>query len=138
MNLLTTLKAGGRAAAVAAAISMTALAAAPAQAAPPNFSFSLNFGNGYGGPGVYFNYGNTPKKLCLSDRQIYFQLQDYGFHRIKIVKSKGYNVVVIARYQGDWWQLVVNRCTGKIKKAPLDWDGPSFPNMPGFGITLSF
>lgn len=136
MNLLTTLKAGGRAAAVAAALSTAVLVAAPAQAAPPNFNFSLNFGNGYGGPGVYFNYGNSPKKqLCLSDKQIYWQLQSYGFHNIKIVKSKGYKVIVIARWHGDWYQLLVDRCSGKIQKSPFKYK--SF-GAPDFGITLHF
>ena len=82
MSLLTTLKAG----VLAVALGAGALAAAPAQAAPPNFSFSFNLGNG-GGPGVYFNYGGNPKFLCLSDKQIYWQLQSYGFSKIRIVKS---------------------------------------------------
>jgi len=130
MSLLTTLKAG----VLAVALGAGALAAAPAQAAPPNFSFSFNLGNG-GGPGVYFNYGGNPKFLCLSDKQIYWQLQSYGFSKIRIVKSKSYNVILVARWHGDWYQLLVNRCTGKIIKKPLQYFGNG---NTGFNITLSF
>ena len=132
MSLMSTLKAG----ALAVALGTSALAAAPAAAAPPtpNFGFSFNFGNG-GGPGVYFNYGGNPNYVCLSDKQIYWQLKSYGFSKIKIVKSKGYYVIAIARYQGDWWQLAINRCTGKIKKAPLyDYTGYG----TNYGLTLQF
>ena len=136
MTLLTTLKAG----LVAVALGAGGLAAAPAQAAPPNFSFSFNFGNG-GGPGMYFDYGNKPKVLCLSDQQIVWQLKSYGFKSIKIWKSKGYNVLVVARWHGDWYQLLVNRCNGKITKKPMQFHGDVFNgngNGPGFGITLNF
>jgi hypothetical protein len=135
MTLLTTLKAG----LVAVALGAGALAAAPAQAAPPNFSFSFNFGNG-GGPGMNFNYNGNPKFVCLSDQQIVWQLRDYGFRGIRIIKSKGYNVIVVARWHGDWYQLLVNRCSGKIIKKPLNYSGNVFTGNggPGFGITLSF
>jgi hypothetical protein len=144
MSMLTVLKSGGRAAAIAAMLAVpAAIVAAPAQAAPPpppNISFSMHFGNGYGGPGMFFNYGNGPtkKKLCLSDKQIYWQLQDYGFNKIKIVKNKGYKVIVVARYHHDWYQLVVDRCTGKIRKAPLHYFGNGNGPSSQFGITLSF
>jgi len=138
MSMLTVLKSTGRAAVVAAMLAVPAMMAVPAQAAPPNFNFSLQFGNGGGGPGVFFNYGNGPQKLCLSDRQIYWQLQDYGFSKIRIVKNRGYKVIVVARYHHDWYQLVVDRCTGKIRKAPLDYFGSGDGPSSKFGITLSF
>lgn len=141
MTLLTTLKAGGRAAAVAAALGTAALVAAPAQAAPPNFNFSLDFNNNGGGPGIYFNYGNSPKKrLCLSDRQIVRQLRHEGFSRIRFVDNKGYRVRLVARWHGDWYQLVVDRCTGKIRQRPFVFKGHGDPG-PGdfkFGLTLNF
>lgn len=133
MTLLTTLKAG----LVAVALSAGAIAAAPAQAAPPNFAFSFNFGNA-GGPGVYFNFGGKPKVLCLSDKQIVWQLRSYGFRGIQIWKSKGYNVIVVARWHGDWYQLTINRCTGKIVRRPISYEGDFFTPSPGFGITLNF
>jgi hypothetical protein len=139
MNLLTTMKAGGRAAAVAAALSTAALLAAPAQAAPPSVNFSLQFGNGFGGPGVFFNYGNTKKKkLCLSDKQIYWQLGHQGFSRIKIVHEKGYKVIVVARWHGDWYQLLIDRCSGKITRKPFAYKGFGSPGPKDFkfGITL--
>jgi hypothetical protein len=141
MSMLTVLKSTARAAVVAATLAVPAMmVAAPAQAAPPNFNFSMQFGNGFGGPGMKFDYGNGPQKMCLSDKQIYWQLDDYGFNRIKIVKSSGYKVIVIARYHGDWYQLAVDRCTGKIRRAPLHFNGNGNGNGPmsQFGITLNF
>jgi len=130
MTLMSTVQAG----VLAVALGAGALVAAPAQAAPPSFGFSFNFGNG-GGPGMHFNYGGNPNYACLSDRQIFWQLKNYGFKRIQIVKSKGYYVIAVARYQGQWWQLAINRCTGKIKKAPLQgYSGYG----SDYGITLNF
>lgn len=131
MTLMSTVKAG----AVALALGATALAAMPAQAAPPSFQFSMDFGNG-GGPGMKFNFGNKHSKMCLSDKQIVWQLQDYGFKKIKIWKSKGYQAVVVARWHGDWYQLLVDRCTGKISKAPIQ-KYKGFGD-PGAHITLHF
>ena len=135
MTLMSTVKAG----ILAVALSAGAFAAAPVQAAgpTPNFGFSFNFGSGGGGPGMYFNYGGNPKYACLSDKQIYWQLQSYGFKKIQIVKSKGYYVIAVARYQGDWWQIAINRCSGKIKKAPL-YGYNGYGNDYGNGITLQF
>ena len=135
MTLMSTVKAG----ILAVALSAGAFAAAPVQAAgpTPNFGFSFNFGNGGGGPGVYFNYGGNPKYACLSDQQIYWQLKSYGFKKVQIVKSKGYYVIAVARYQGDWWQIAINRCSGKIKKAPL-YGYNGYGNNYGNGITLQF
>ena len=96
MTLMSTVQAG----VLAVALGAGALVAAPAQAAPPSFGFSFNFGNG-GGPGMHFNYGGNPNYACLSDRQIFWQLKNYGFKRIQIVKSKGYYVIAVARYQGQ-------------------------------------
>jgi len=137
MSMLTNLKAGGRAAIIALSLGAASLAAAPVQAAgpTPNFGFSFNFGGGGGGPGMYFNYGGNPKYACLSDKQIFWQLQNQGYNKIKIVKSKGYNVIVVARYKAKWYQLAVNRCSGKIKAAPMNYNGNG---NSGFNITLSF
>ena len=140
MSLISTLKAG----ALAVALGSTAFVAAPAMAAPPppapNFSFSFNVGpNGFGpshdGPGMHFNYNNNPKYMCLSDRQIYRQLQRQGFRSIQIVKSRGYRAIVVARWHGDWYQLLVDRCSGRIQRAPLHWKGNG---MPGPGIHFQF
>lgn len=135
MTLMSTVKAG----VLAVALSAGAFAAAPVQAAgpTPNFGFSFNFGGGGGGPNMYFNFNGNPKYACLSDKQIYWQLQNYGFKKIQFVKSKGYYVIAVARYQGDWWQIAINRCTGKIKKAPL-YGYKGYGNNFGNGITLQF
>jgi hypothetical protein len=136
MNLMSTVKAG----VLAAALGAGALIAAPAQAAPPSFNFSFNFGNG-GGPGMYFNYGGKPKYACLSDQQIYWQLKQAGYKQVQIVKNKGYFVGALARYKGQWYQLAINRCNGKIKAVPASFNGNGNGNgygQPSFGITLNF
>ena len=157
MTFLTTLKTVARATVVAAALGSVAMVAAPAQAAQPNLSFQFKFGNQYGGPGMKFNYGNDPQYMCLSDNQIYWQLKNAGYKQVNIFKSKGYLVIAVARYHFDWYQLLINRCTGKIKAQPVDYmggpgngpgNGPGLYNGPkyngpgngngGFNITLSF
>lgn len=138
MNLFSIIKAG----AVAAALSIGALAATmPANAAPPppNFGFSLHFGNGYGGPGVFFNYGDHPHMMCLSDRQIYWQLQQSGWDHVRIVKTRDTRVIAVASWHHQWYQLLVDRCSGHITQRPVsfhgnNWNGP----ITNFGITLNF
>ena len=131
MTFLTTLKTVARATIVAAALGSVAMVAAPAHAAQPNLSFQFKFGNQYGGPGMQFNYGNNPKYMCLSDNQIYWQLKQSGYKQVDIVKSKGYMVIATARYHFDWYQLLINRCSGKIQAQPVQYNGPG--NGPGNG-----
>lgn len=158
MTFLSTFKTAARATVVAASLGSAALVAMPAQAAQPNLSFQFKFGNQYGGPGMQFNYGNNPKYMCLSDGQLYWQLKNAGYKDVQILKNKGYLVIAVARYHFDWYQLLINRCSGKIKAEPVDYNGPGpgpgpkpypgpkpFPGpgpFPGphngFNITLNF
>ena len=134
MNLLTTIKAG----AIAAALSVTGFAAMPAEAAGPNFGFHLQFGNGFGGNGMYFNYGGR-RQMCLSDRQISWQLDRSGWDHVRIVKSRDTRVIAVASWHHQWYQLLVDRCSGHIDQRPVNfhgnnWNGP----ISNFSITLNF
>jgi len=153
MTFLSTFKTVARATVVAASLGSAALVAMPAQAAQPNLSFQFKFGNQYGGPGMQFNYGNNPKYMCLSDKQIYWQLKQAGYKDVQILKNKGYMVGAVARWHWDWYQLVINRCTGQIKAMPVDYGpgpgpgpgpkpfpgpGPKpFPGGPGFSFQFN-
>ncbi len=139
MSTLNALKIAGRAAVVAAALSASALVAAPAMAAPPppNINFSLQLGNGFGfgGNGVFLNFGNGPKMFCLSDNQIRYQLQYQGWKFPKVVNTIGpQKVVAVAMWQGMWYQMRVDRCSGKVDKVKPVYQKPN----GNFSITLNF
>ena len=132
MTFLTILKTVARATVVAAALGSVAMVAAPAQAAQPNLAFKFKFGNQYGGPGMQFKYGNNPKYMCLSDSQVYWQLKNAGYKDVEIVKNKGYLAIATASWHHDWYQLLINRCSGEIKAQPVQFFGPG--NGPGNGL----
>ena len=141
MTIHTSLKTFGRAALVAAALSATALAAMPAQAAPPppNFNFSLQLGGPsmtFGGGGIQLQLGNGPTQWCLSNSQIRYMLKDDGWKNPKIVKElSSTKVIAVAMWYDDWYQMRVDRCTGKVDKVkPL----PPPKSNGNFSITLSF
>ena len=128
MTLSSTLKTTLRASVVAAVLAGTALTGvAPAQAqANPSFGFSLNFGNDrpnfFGqGPrgGITLNFGDRNYwNYCLSDRQIIRGLENRRYRDVRIVRSenRANNVWVVARQGRDWYQMRVNRCTGKVDR----------------------
>jgi len=126
---------------IAIALGTAAIAAAPAQAAPPPFSFSLNL-NGNGPnypmkPGIVLKFGSPDYfNYCANDYEIKQMLQDEGWHKIMIKQSQNkYNKVwVIARQDGDWYQLRVDRCTGEVDHVhQIDYNG--FGN---FSFSLNF
>jgi hypothetical protein len=132
--ILNTLKAG----VVALALAGTAIAAVPAQAAQPNFGFSLNFGGG-GNGGIILHFGDDDYwDFCLTNKQIVKALNNKGYSKVKLVKeSQSTNKVwAIGRKYGDWYQLRIDRCTGKVDQVkeiyPLDNGGNSF------NLTLKF
>ncbi len=141
MSIRTILKAG----LVAVALGTAAIAAAPAQAAPLPFNFSLNFGGpGFGGPGFYgpkpgitLQFGSPNYfKYCAQDWQIVQMLQGEGWHKVSLQKydNKFNKVWGVGRYQGDWYQFRVDRCTGEVDKVhPIQYNG--FGN---FGFQLNF
>ncbi len=133
MTFLTTLKTGGRVALVAAALGFTALAVVPAQAA----NFSIQLGNN----GIHLH---DHMHSCLDDRGIYRQLDDSGWDHIKIVRSGDDKVIAVASWHHQWYQLLIDRCSGKIYKKPVDFmhhhDHMDDNNVDfgDFHITLSF
>jgi hypothetical protein len=120
MALSTHLKNTVRAGVVALALGGTAvMGVAPAQAAPPNFGFSLQFGNQTPHGGVFLNFGDRDYfKYCLSDRQIESGLRKKGYRNIQEVREerRTNKVWYVARKSGDWYQLRVDRCTGKVDR----------------------
>src|SRR5689334_17336486 len=112
--LLNTLKAG----VVALALAGTAIAAVPAQAASPTFGFSLNFGNNFGNNGgIVLHFGDDDYfDFCLTNGQIIKALNNKGYYKVKIVKESNSSnkVWAIGRKNGDWYQMRVDRCTGKV------------------------
>jgi hypothetical protein len=139
MTLSTALKTGLRAGIVALALGGTALVAAPVQAASPNFGFQLNFGNGgFGGGGIVLHFGDDNYfDYCLTNSQIRSALRNKGYSYVKIVKeSNNTNKVwAIGKKYGDWYQLRVDRCTGKVDRVEQIYpDGPD----NSFNLTFSF
>ena len=132
-----TLKAG----LVALTLAGTALAAVPAQAAQPNFGFSLNFGNVFPGPGggVFLHFGDDNYwDYCLTNRQVIRGLNDRGYSNVKLVKesSSSNKVWAIGRKYGDWYQMRIDRCTHKVDQVreihPIKQGGNQF------NLTFSF
>ncbi|MEO7223719.1 MAG: hypothetical protein ABIY37_14720, partial [Devosia sp.] len=137
MILLNTLKAG----VVALALAGTALAAVPAQAASPTFGFSLNFGNNFGpgNGGIVLHFGDDNYwDVCYTNKQIIQGLNNKGYSKVKIVKESNSSnkVWAIGRKYGDWFQMRVDRCTGKVDQVkqiyPVNNGGNSF------NLTFSF
>ena len=131
MTLLSTIKTTGRAAIIAVALGATALTAAPAYAqrggGGPSLNFELELGGGggnfsiQGGPNQRHGGGRDFDLFGLSNSQIREGLRDYGFRNVQIGRSLGNNRVrVSARYDGDWYTMRVNRCTGRVDRVERD------------------
>ena len=120
MTLSTALKTGFRAGIVALALGGTALvAAAPVQAATPNFGFQLNFGGPGPGGGIVLHFGDDNYfDYGLTNGQIRSALRNKGYRDVRIVReSNNTNKVwAIGRKSGDWWQMRVDRCTHKVDR----------------------
>jgi hypothetical protein len=134
MNLLNTLKAG----VVAIALTGTALtAAAPVQAAQPAFGFQLNFGTGNGG--IVLHFGDDDYwDFCRTNKQIVKGLNNKGYKSVKIVKesNKTNKVWAIGRKSGDWWQMRVDRCSGKVDQVKKIY--PKKKGGAEFNLTFTF
>ncbi|MEO6012395.1 MAG: hypothetical protein ABIQ30_02270 [Devosia sp.] len=123
MILAHSLKTSLRAGIVALAIGGTALVGAvPAQAAPvqPTFGFSLNFGgNGPSGGGIRLKFGDQDYyDSCRTNSQIRSALRNKGYRDVQIVKEDNRNdkVWAVGRKNGNWYQLRVDRCSGKVDR----------------------
>ena len=139
MSMLTTLKTTGRAAIIALAVGGTALVAMPAQAASPSFSFSFGVGNGFSPApgGMKFHFGDDNYfDYCMTNRQIERSLRNYGFRDAQVVRegNKFNKVIAIGRKGGTWYQMRVDRCTGKVDRVTK----LNRRNNNDFNITLSF
>ena len=135
MILLNTLKAG----VVALALAGTAITTLPAQAASPTFGFSLNLLGGGGGGGIVLHFGDDNYfDLCYTNKQIIQGLNNRGYYKVKIVKESNSSnkVWAIGRKYGDWFQMRVDRCNGKVDQVkqiyPVNNGGNSF------NLTFSF
>lgn len=124
MMILNTLKAG----VVALAIAGSALAV-PAQAA----TFSLNLLGGGGNGGIVLHFGDDDYfDFCLTNKQIIAGLNNKGYSKVKIVKesNKTDKVWAIGRKNFHWYQMRIDRCTGKVDQVkeiyPLDNNGLTF------------
>jgi hypothetical protein len=128
---LPSFKSVGRAVLVALVLGSTAMVAAPAQAQPgpslnfhigpggPVFSFGWGGsgpgwgpGPGWGGPGS--GWGSGPS-YCLNNAQISQYLRSNGWRNVDVKNNVGNNRVrVVARWNGQWYQMRVNRCNGQV------------------------
>jgi hypothetical protein len=143
MDMLRTFKISARAAVVALALGATAFTAMPAQAAPSS-SFTLQLGNGgqfgngvqFGNGNIQLQFGNDFINYCLTNSQIKAELHDHGFRKVQIVKKlSARKVVAVGRYYGTWYEMRIDRCTGKVDKVKK-LKKQNISN--GFSITLSF
>ena len=121
MAITNTLKTGLRAGVVALALAgSTLVATAPVQAqSNPSFGFSLNFSNGQPSGGIRLHFGDEDYfDVCRTNRQIVRALRNKGYRDVQIVREQNRNdkVWVVARKHGDWFQMRVDRCTGKVDR----------------------
>ena len=102
----------------AALISLTTLAAVPAQASDvtveigfgaPEYGWSDGYGDDYG-QGHYRHH----MRHRLSADEVRWMLSDSGYHQIRFVGHHGPIYQVSARRHGDMFYLVVSARTGEI------------------------
>jgi hypothetical protein len=112
INIVSTLKAGGKAAVAALMVGAMILPVAPTQAA----EIQLNFGISGGGNGFSFHIGKGGKKFrgdCASVNEIRRSLRR-NFHDLDFIRANGWRVVFEG--EADWndrdYRIIVNRCTG--------------------------
>ena len=116
-----------RAGAVAAALGVSALAALPAQAAPPMYYPHMHhhFGHGFwpgpyfGWPGGYWGYYPQPypRAVCMTDWQVRSSLSARGYYNISLYAPRG-PVIGAEAMRGGWlYALRVDRCSGAIVSA---------------------
>lgn len=145
MTLNPTLKNSLRAGVVAVALVGATLAgSAPAQA---QVGFQLNFGDFRPGPppppgrgpSIVLRFGSPDYfKYCMSDSQIFRSLRNSGYRDVDIVRSQNSSnkVWATARKKTHWYQMRVDRCTGKVDRI-TQIDKYRKPNG-SFNLTFSF
>ena len=98
-----------------AIVSMLALAALPAIAAPPSISFGIQFGNALpplGGP-LLFNNGDN-QDSCISSKSIFRRLSHQGYSNLDMTDQNDQGLVIDARFNHHWYELIVDDCNGDI------------------------
>jgi hypothetical protein len=123
-TFLSTLKTTGRSAIVAMLVGAVALGVAPARAEGPGTSITLDMGNKAGEAGMttMMTQGLTFEDddfdfYCLSDDEVIWGLEAYGFEDVEIVKYlSNHRVVVWADYGWDEYSMRVRLCTGEVYK----------------------
>lgn len=100
-----------RASAVGLTLAGGAMAAVPAQAASPSFTFGFHVG----GPGYHGGYYDPrPTRHCLSDRQVRRMLRRDGFDHIRFTDRRGRIVQVRAEQGRRDFRVTVDSCRGRI------------------------
>ncbi len=97
-----------------------ALATAPAQAAEPQFSFSIqtpdgeiNFGNG-GVQSRQFRPQHDRRPVCLEERGLQRAVARQGFRDVDFLDWRGPRINAVGEFRGRTVSFDVNRCTGEV------------------------
>jgi hypothetical protein len=102
----------------AALISLTTLAAVPAQASDinvqigfgaPDYGWSDGYGHGHG-----HRHGHHHRMHRISTDEVRWMLRDSGYHHIRFFDDRGPVYQLSARKHGDMFYLVVSARTGEI------------------------
>lgn len=141
----TTLKSFTRAAVVALALGVTAIAAAPAQAAGTvQFGFSIqspdgssfSFGNG-GFSGRHFQ-PRQQRRTCLADWQAANVASTRGFSHVKVKSTSRHTVKLTGWFRGHAYTMNVGRCSGKLTNIAKiqshgNWGNQGWGHQQGWG-----
>lgn len=141
-------KAIARAATIVLALGAVGLTAMPAQAqSRPNASFSLELGNGqlqmHGGQRRGPGFGPNPDRgsyrpqVCLSDRDIYRGLRDYGYRVLDLGRERRGVIEVYAEQGRRTYAMDIERCTGWVSNI-REIRSYGRPHRPGGGYGLQF
>ncbi len=98
---------------LAGTLALSAGVATPTQAQGLSFSF----GNGvmHNGVELRFRNGHFDNNYCLNSREIRSQLRAQGFRDVQVIRDLGHRTVLaVGRKGSQWYQLVVNSCTGAV------------------------
>jgi hypothetical protein len=94
----------------AALISLSMLAAVPAQASDVNIQIGFGGGPGWSDRG----HGHQMRRHRLSSEEVRWILRDRGYHQIRFFDKRGPVYQLRARKHGDTFFLVVSARTGEI------------------------
>ena len=98
----------------AALISLSTLAAVPAQASDVNIQIGFGGGPGWSDYGHGHGRGHDMRRHRLSSEEVRWILRDRGYHHIRFFDNRGPVYQLRARKHGDMFFLVVSARTGEI------------------------